>query len=380
MNQQTQRTSPALIRLNTMKLADNLTLDVNTIIGQQIACFGVPGSGKTNTCALFLEQVAPFMVPLAIFDKEGDLASLVDYLPRGVLATASNCPSGADILKHGLQVVYDLASWQDDHDRAGLICNVTNGLMSYADTLDNADRVPCLVVLDEAHYWLPERAGSQLDGESYKELRSTFSAVSSTGRKRGVTPFLICPRMSNLAKSVLSPGLFIFHRASLDIDLDRYLEYVHSNDLTGKQLKRRIAAFPAGRAIVVLPNGSQKVVNFHTRQSEHKSHTPTVDAALARYSSMAVPSQPYGPLGESVAVVEASPAPVAIVKPVEIQHAAKPVTAVKGTVKGKTEGQAKMRRLLKRNPNCTPSELAAKIGVSSQTIRLWRKELGLFPS
>ncbi len=79
-------------------LSPKLRLNVNDIIGQQLAAFGMPGFGKTNAAVLTCEQIGQYCVPMAIFDKEGDWLSMAGVLPRGMIATRDNCPTGRDIL------------------------------------------------------------------------------------------------------------------------------------------------------------------------------------------------------------------------------------------------------------------------------------------
>ncbi len=267
-------------------LSPKLQLDVNDIIGQQIAAFGMPGFGKTNAAVLTCEQIGAYYVPMAVFDKEGDWLSMAGVLPRGMIATKNNCPSGRDILNQGLQVIYDLSTWDSLASAAEMIVSVTNELMAWASARPSHERIPCLIVLDEAHTWLPEKRGVALPKEVYGKLFDTFQLVGSTGRKRGLTPFYMCPKISELNKGVLYPGLMYFFRATLHTDVARYLDYIHSNMYTPAGLREVIASLPKGKAIVKLPSGGNTSVKFNKRESEHTSHTPTVQAALNRYASL----------------------------------------------------------------------------------------------
>jgi hypothetical protein len=266
-------------------LADNLHVDIDTLLGEAIVGFGLPGSGKTNACALLAEQFGQYFIPQAIFDKEGDYTSLADVLPRGIVATATNYPSGYDILEYGLQVVYDLSTWESPEDAARLMIRVVGELMVSAEGRPPSARVPALVLLDEASYWLPEKRSQHLEEETFKQLRHIFTELASRGRKRGLAPALFAQRISELAKAVLTPGIYILMRQTLDTDLKRYMEYVTST-LPAKQIKSRIASFGPGRAIVKLPGGKQHMVTFYERQSEHVSHTPKSQAALEHYASL----------------------------------------------------------------------------------------------
>src|SRR5450755_3359754 len=344
-----------------MDLSPSLQIDVDQVIGQQVLAAGVQGSGKTNFGVLFVEQLAQYSVPLVIFDKESDWESAVDVFPRGVLATRDNCPSGQDVLDHGLQVVYALSSWDDEDERARLICSVVSQLISWAECQPMNERVPCLIVLDEASYWLPQRRGTSLSVDSYKQLAEAFKNVSSIGRKRGLTPMYLTQKISQTSKAVLNPGIFAFFRTGLKNDLNAYLEYIHS-ELTAKQMKARIAAFSDGKAIVLLPGGQQKIVTFHRRKSEHISHTPKSQAALNKYAGMPFDkSQRYGTpvIAPEQAVYTPEPEPVHV-------YPVKPVSAYQ-----------QCEILLKKNLLLTAEELHQMTGgtIGLDTITNYRRML-----
>ena len=307
---------------------------------------------------------------MVAFDREGDLLSTVEILPRGVIATRTNCPTGYDILNKGLQVVYDLSTWEDDDQAAGMIATVVNQLMTWAESRPSHERVPCLIVLDEAAHWLPERRGDYMSIDSFKSMRDTFRTISSIGRKRGLTPLYACPKISELSKSVMLPGMYVFMKATLDTDLKRYLEYIHSTDLTAKQLKTRIAAFSKGKAIVSLPTGSQKLVTFHTRKSEHTSHTPGVQAAINRYSSL-----PFDPEGHYGMYLEPSEMQQPVTSPVV--EPVKPVSTIgpKPPASEIAAKKAKLRRMLKADPTLAGTAIAQALDIHPQTACAWKREI-----
>lgn len=281
---------------DVMRLAENLCVSPDVVInGNGIAGFGLPGSGKTGILARILEQASQFHVPIVCFDKEGDLTSAVGCFPRGVLGTFQNCPSGTDVLKYGLQVVYDLPSWPSLEAAGQTIAHIVRQLLREGEALPYAERVPLLIALDEAEYWLPQKRGEALSEETYATLYDAFHELATIGRKRGPTPALFTQQIAMLHKDVLAPGLFIFGRQTLDTCLKRYMEYlVPMGDLTEKQFKQRITRLSPGKAIVKLPGGGQKVVQFYKRESVHVSHTPSVQAAMNKYAHLPMPPASFG--------------------------------------------------------------------------------------
>src|SRR5216110_1259878 len=281
---------------NFIKHPDILIGDGNSILGT-----GMPGSGKTTVMALLLEQFGACGIPFATFDLEGDLRSVVDLLPRGVLATAGNCPTAEDMYNGGLQVVFDLASWGEDSNRAAiLISRTVNGLLAHMKSLPSHLRVPFLVGLDEAAYWLPQiRKGcNHLSGERLEELFAAFHTLAIRGRKMGLIPMLFTQRFAEVHKDVLAPGTYILMRQTTDTDLKRYMEYIDASafgededDMTRLQMRQHIATFKKGQAIIKQPTGRQRLVQFHNRASLHTSHAPKAQAAANLYRD--VPFDPH---------------------------------------------------------------------------------------
>jgi|SRR6266705_97251 len=122
---------------DTMILADNLRIHPDIILGTGNGIFGsgVQGSGKTGILVRILEQAARFHVPMVVFDREGDLLSAVQLFPRGVIGAYQNCPTAKDIISGGLQVVYDLSTWQSMDDRGSFIASMVNSLYRVVDGL-----------------------------------------------------------------------------------------------------------------------------------------------------------------------------------------------------------------------------------------------------
>ena len=347
------RVSPIVDTTRLMQLAPTLEIDVDTIIGEGIVGFGIKGSGKTNAGVLFAEQFGKFHIPMAVFDLEGDWLSLAKVLPRGFVATVENFPTGADILERGLQVVYDLSTWPNDELAASAMVAVVSQLMRTTSGQPAQERVPCLVFLDEAAYWLPQGKTDAFGEVTQRALLDTFHQLAARGRKRGLIPCLFTQRISEINKKVISQaGVRVLMRATQDNDLDRYLSYIQRGDLSPQQVKSRIQGFKTGQAIITLPGGAQKSVRFHQRQSEHVSHTPKVQAALNKYASMLLPARlkfSACPISEDGSAVSSEALP-----PQQPQQ--KPQTAAD-----------RVRAILKEQPDLRVSQLA-KLAQCDQSI------------
>jgi Winged helix-turn-helix DNA-binding len=400
-----------------LRLAPTFEPDVDLLIAEGVIAFGVKGSGKSNLLALIVEQIGRFFLPQIILDTEREYQSLVPLLPHGVLATAQRCPRGSDILHKGLQVVLDLQSWDTDEAAARAICRLVDELFTTTSALAPHERVPCVVHLDEAGYWLPQESVTYLSKETRKMLADAFHKLASRGRKQGLTSFLYTQSISEVAKSAIrQAGVKVLMRQTLDIDLTRYCQYIQG---ATARTKKAIQAYPSGKAIVILPDGSQHRVQFHERQSEHVSHTPHVQNALVKFATLEVdvnrvpmrdlsthdpapaetnrsPHQtiqtgkgrisptsktavervydflslnPALRVADLVRLAECDQAVASkarkaffeahLDKPVAVQQAEKPI--------GKIEQQ--VRALLAENPNYSPSQLAHRTRSSSKKVR-----------
>ena len=273
-----------------MALGDNLSIHPDVLVGQGLFCSGVPGTGKSSILARILEQISQFHIPSVTFDLEGDLLSTVEYMPRGVICTAQNCASARDVLGQGLQVVYDLSTWPTLEDKGSFVARMATSLFQASEALPPAQRVPCLIAMDEASLFLPQRRGLSFSPDVYRELFESFHRIATMGRKRGLTPLLFTQKVGEVAKAVLAPGNFFTLKQTVHSDLKRCLDYVEKSGVFGymteKQIMSYIASLTPGQAIVRLSTGEQKIVQFYERESIHVSHTPTTQAALNRYSSL----------------------------------------------------------------------------------------------
>jgi hypothetical protein len=311
-------------------LGDNLRLEPDVLLGSAIFGSGMPGSGKTSLFVRLLEEFSRFNIPLCTFDIEGDIASATQMFPRGFIATSTNTPTPKDVIELGLQVVADLSTWPDMEARASYVARMTQGLFSRMDSLPFNRRCPVLVALDEAQMWLPQRRGETFSPEAYKALSEAFHALATRGRKRGLVPLLFCQKISEVAKTVLSPGTYFLLKQSVTVDQKRYLEILDKTDtlafMSEKQIMQYIGSLPPGKAFVKLATGEQRIVQLYERSSQHISHTPKAVAAMNRYSA-----QPFSPDMRFGADIEVEPAPAAKQVPIILKRDDTPVTQAKQT-------------------------------------------------
>ena len=279
-----EREKPAVIYAGAtprlqLSLASSFRPDVNVVLREGIFCCGVKNSGKTGILARIIEQISRFPIPMIVFDKEGDLESLVSVMTNGRIADRTHWYSVEDIYTHHLQVVVNLQDWLRDEQRAIVMTSLVNQLIDYTTALAPDERIPCPVFLDEAQYWLPETSVSYLTSATQRELIDSFGILLSTGRKRGLTPFFFTQRIAQIDKSMVSLGIQIFLRQVLDNDVRRCMEYIRQDVIEDR---RNLANLAPGQGVVCLPGGAQLIVQFDERESRHVSHTPTVERVMRK--------------------------------------------------------------------------------------------------
>jgi hypothetical protein len=199
-----------------LQLAANFQPDVDMLVAEGLIAFGIKGSGKSNLVARTAEQLGRFFLPQIILDTEREYHSLVNALPHGIIATANRCPSGYDILHRGLQVVLDLRSWETDEAAALAIVQLVNELFTVANAQAAQDRVPCVIHLDEAAYWIPQESVPYLSKGTRQAMTDAFHRLASRGRKLGLVPFLYTQSISEVGKqSIRQAGIKILMRQTL---------------------------------------------------------------------------------------------------------------------------------------------------------------------
>src|SRR5262249_44000675 len=101
-----------------LDLASNWSPEVDLVLKEGILACGIKGSGKTGVIARIIEQiiqVAAYLerrgIPMVIFDKEGDLESLLAILPNGRVVDAEHWYSAEEIITERSQVIVNLHAW-----------------------------------------------------------------------------------------------------------------------------------------------------------------------------------------------------------------------------------------------------------------------------
>src|SRR5579883_1749885 len=196
-----------------------VSIDLPTLIETRAIIQANSGGGKSWAIRRILEQ-AHGKVQQIVLDVEGSFRTLREQFEYVLLGAATDevdypiTPDNAALLATTLleartSVILDLYEF---------LPNVRQQIVRlFLEALINAPKHlwhDCLVVIDEAHIFCPERGNS--------EAKQAVEALCSRGRARGFCAILATQRISKLGKDALGEcNNKLIGRASLDVDMKR---------------------------------------------------------------------------------------------------------------------------------------------------------------
>lgn len=268
------------LHLDTQHL---LHIDSKSLIGVRIGVFGSSGSGKSNTVARIIEQVAPHMSGGTFFDFHDEAHGLMQKIP--MLRVGKNPPFRKDARKRSPLVQLDLTpltagdfaeqvymrnvavivnlAYMNKDERQEVVLNYCQRLWELA----MAYAKPYWVVLEEAHNFIPQRSTTP-------ELE-TMKTFAAEGRKFGITPILASQRTAKVNKDILSECDFLFlHRVNIELDRQSYRGLLPTEINREKDL---FITMQAGEAVVKWwKNGNARFdhVQICKRDTLHVGATP----------------------------------------------------------------------------------------------------------
>jgi hypothetical protein len=289
-----------IIEDNPVYLSDCFQPDVTSLIGAMVLLIGMRRSGKSNATAVLIEELARWLLPMVIFDTMDEHQGLVDtrFLRRGIHAGSIDLLQGNNGLKNyvpidiegayefgtsamegSLQVVVNLASF-DDETAGKVMSEMIDGINDWEQARPNKQRVPVIVVLEEAPKWLPQNLGDSNVSKATQALlhQAFFGMVVARGGKNGFGLIATAQRYSMLNKHLLQPlWQFLFFQKA-ENDVDRYIKLGLPRGAT--------MSLQQGECFIFGPT----VLGFRTRirqrYSEHMGHTPGIDALIAHHAGM----------------------------------------------------------------------------------------------
>ncbi len=253
----------------TLEIVAGTKLAPEDISGRCVAVLGVRNSGKSSTAAVICEELLRIGHPFIVLDIDGEywgLRERWEVLTAGTGAhtevTLRPEQTGAlaeVVLARRVPVVLDLSEWSKEEGYEA-VYRLAEALWKLAGDL----RVPCMVIIEEAHEWVPE--GVKTD------LRELLARIALRGRKRGLGAVIVSQRSAKVAKDVLSQAeVYFCHKVTHPADLSVYKDLV---PWPGKQVEQIVPALQPGEAILVRSGGTLQV-QVRPRLTFHAGFTPS---------------------------------------------------------------------------------------------------------
>lgn len=197
-------------------------LDAKNLIYSRALIQANSGGGKSGLLRVIAEQVAAH-IPTIIIDKEGEYHTLrekVDLIlvghEKGELAADVRSAGllARKLVELGASAVLDLSGFTKAGPQHEFVKNFLEALLHLPKTLWH----PTLVIIDEAHYFAPERGmGESVALESVIDLMTL-------GRKRGFGGILATQRLAKLNKNAADANNIFIGRTNTDVDQDRAIK------------------------------------------------------------------------------------------------------------------------------------------------------------
>ncbi len=195
---------------------ENVKIDLPKLISTRLLIQANSGGGKSWLIRRLLEQ-SHGQVQQIVIDLEGEFPTLVDKYDYLLVGTEGEIPANVQtaellarkLLELNVSTIIDLSELKH-HERILFV-------KRFLDSLINAPRKlwhPCLVIVDEAHQFCPEKVKS--------ESTSSVIDLLTRGRKRGFCGVLATQRIAKLNKDAAAECTNGFvGRTVLDIDRKR---------------------------------------------------------------------------------------------------------------------------------------------------------------
>lgn len=267
-----------------LHLGEQFAPHADLVLSNRFAILGMPNAGKSNTIAVLSEELGRFGVPLVLFDQKPEYARLCarPYFANPCAASASTitpqnaCAFGERIMRERLQVVLDLPSYQDDDVAAQVMIELVTGIWLWESARANEERLPCMLILDEADYWLPQseqhahvdRTKKDARGRSlFIRLQNTFFNVVHRGRSLGMGMIVCSQRPANVDNRAIAVAEWkLLLKANMPHDLAVYKAFGVSPEVA--------MSLGRGQAYVIGPSEIKGVFQLRKRSSPDDSQTP----------------------------------------------------------------------------------------------------------
>ncbi|MBV8780049.1 MAG: ATP-binding protein [Phycisphaerae bacterium] len=228
----------------TIQISRDIKLPVE-LTTRRSAIFGISGSGKSNTATVCIEGLLEAGEQIVLVDPKGEgwgLQTSADGKKPGFDVIVFGKPRGdipelrvehaeqvADfIVDSGRSVVLSLLGFETDQDERKFVIAFFKRLYRRKSQMPVKTRT--LVVLEEAHLFVPEQA-SGANGE----MVGAIKRIGRQGRSAGLGLMIVDQRPQEVAKSIISQSeLLICHQLVHKLDRDALNDWVRAYDVEGQ--------------------------------------------------------------------------------------------------------------------------------------------------
>src|SRR6266581_2600142 len=235
--------------MSKILMNDTVGIDLSTLIDTRLLVQANSGGGKSWLLRRLLEQ-SHGKVQQIVIDLEGEFATLREQYDYVLAGKDGDTPAelrsagllAQRLLELNVSAIIDLYElhYQDRKHFVRL----------FLESMINAPKQlwhPCLVVIDEAHKFCPEKEQS--------EASSAVIDLATLGRKRGYCAILATQRLSKLHKDAAAEcNNKLIGRTNLDVDMKRASEEL---GFTTKEQSFALRHLAAGEFFVFGPAISQ---------------------------------------------------------------------------------------------------------------------------
>jgi hypothetical protein len=231
----------------------DFTVDLDRLISTRLLIQANSGGGKSYLIRKILEE-SHGKVQHIVLDLEGEFSTMrskYDYILAGkdgdIDVNVKNVPVLIKrILQYNISIIIDLYELKH-HERIVYVRKFLESMINVKKELWK----PCLVIIDEAHIFCPEKAKA--------ESGAAVIDLCTRGRKRGFCAVLATQRLSKLNKDAAAEcNNKLIGRTGLDVDMKRASDEL---GFTSKQQIMELRNLDAGNFYAFGPAISRSVKN-----------------------------------------------------------------------------------------------------------------------
>lgn len=253
---------------------DGFTFPVEDVLTGRGFITGKSGSGKSNTASVIVEELLDRHLPLLIVDTDGEYTGLresYDLLHAGGSDACDRQVSAEDAdqlasvaLGDRVPVLLDVSTYPTEDETEAVLSNTIEALF----IAEHDHRIPFLILLEEAHEFIPQRGG-----RGGSDLKSLLIRVAKRGRKRGIGICCLSQRPASVDKDYITQcDWFVWHRLTWKNDTDVV------DRILGSGTAETVQSLGDGEAVVQTDwDESTTRVQFRRRHTDDAGATPSLE-------------------------------------------------------------------------------------------------------